>query len=335
MAQAGNTRSVLLVCQSENTLGALAAILHQADEQALTAQTAKDAWDCVKMGTVACVVQDVTTMGGDALTLFRAVRSAQQTSRIPFLFLVKKDYKVTKLDAFGAEIARDGYLMLPCSSQLFLTAVRALLEQKVRETQTNLPPLPAAPSAGSGNTIALLKGGTLLGMAPGPKAEADELLSAPGVLSGKLGALDVTKLLTMIEPMKMTGSLKLTDGKRVGSVYFVEGAVRHAELNEIEGPDALFLLFHLKSGAFRFDVTEPIEKQTIEGNTMMLLLEGLRQMDEAKAMVMAFKSKRQLTQSGGHSTLEVKPEVNVQVSAEAPEPAPAPAPGGGESSAAG
>jgi len=73
MAQAGNPRSVLLVCQSENTLGALAAILHQADEQALTAQTAKDAWDCIKMGTVACVVQDLTTMGGEALTAALAV----------------------------------------------------------------------------------------------------------------------------------------------------------------------------------------------------------------------------------------------------------------------
>src|SRR5471032_1980234 len=108
MGQTGNPRSVLLVCQSENTLGALAAILHQADEQALTAQNAKDAWECVKMGSVECIVQDLTTMGGEALTLFRAVRSANQCSKVPFLFLVRKDFKVTKLDGWGPEIARDG-----------------------------------------------------------------------------------------------------------------------------------------------------------------------------------------------------------------------------------
>lgn len=289
MAVAGNSRSVLLVCQSDNTLGALAAILHQANETALTAQNIKDAWDCIKAGAVACVVQDLTTMGTDALTLFRHCRSAHQSSRIPFLFLVKKDYKVTKLDTWGTELARDGYLVLPCSSQLFLTAVRALLEQKVRESQV----IPLAPGEGGSKG----SGSTMAGVTGAGKPEADDMLSVGGVFAGKLGMLDVTKLLSMFEPMKVTGMLKLTDGKRIGSIHFVDGSVRHAELNEIEGPDALFLLFHLKSGAFRFDVTEPTDKRTIEGNTMALLLEGLRQMDEAKAMVLAFKTRKAATQA--------------------------------------
>jgi DNA-binding response OmpR family regulator len=289
MAVAGNPRSVLLVCQSDNTLGALAAILHQANETALTAGNIKDAWDCIKAGAVACVVQDLTTMGGDALTLFRACRSAQQSSHIPFLFLVKKDYKVTKLETFGAELARDGYLVLPCSSQLFLTAVRALLEQKAHEGQA----LPAAPAEGGSKG----SGSAMASVATGARPEADDLLNVGGVFAGKLGLLDVTKLLSMFEPLKVTGVLKLTDGKRVGSIHFIDGAVRHAELNEIEGPDALFLLFHLKSGAFRFDLTEASEKRTIEGNTMALLLEGLRQMDEAKAMVLAFKTRKAAAQT--------------------------------------
>jgi DNA-binding NarL/FixJ family response regulator len=326
MTQTGNSRSVLLVCQSDNTLGALAAILHQADETALTAQNAKDAWDCVKMGSVACVVLDLTTMSGDALTLFRSVRSAEKYSRVPFLFLVRKDYKVTKLDTVGPEIARDGYLVLPCSSQLFLTAVRALLEQKsVRETQSGLPSTNNSSLTSTG-TLSLLKGGTLMGMAPGSKSEADELLNAPGMLSGKLGTLDVTKLLSMFEPLKVTGTLKLTDGKRVGSVHFIEGSVRHAELNEIEGPDALFLLFHLRSGAFRFEATDPSEKRTIEGNTMALLLEGLRQMDEAKAMVMAFKARK-----GNAAHAETPPEEQHAEPAQQEAPAqqaPQPAEGG-------
>jgi CheY-like chemotaxis protein len=285
MAAAGNPRSVLLVCQSDNTLGALAAILHQANETALTAQNIKDAWDCVKAGAVACIVQDLTTMGSDALTLFRHCRSTSQSSRIPFLFLVKKDYKVSKLDGWGPEVARDGYLVLPCSSQLFLTAVRALLEQRVRESTII--------SANEGGGA---KGSSMLQGVAG-KPEADDMLNVGGLFAGKLGMLDVTKLLSMFEPMKVTGMLRLTDGKRIGSIHFIEGSVRHAELNEIEGPDALFLLFHLKSGAFRFDTTEPTEKRTIEGNTMALLLEGLRQMDEAKAMVLAFKTRKAATQA--------------------------------------
>jgi hypothetical protein len=116
------------------------------------------------------------------------------------------------------------------------------------------------------------------------------------VFSGQIGQLDVTKILGMIEPLRLTGVLRVADEQREGSVHFISGAARHAELNEIEGPDALFLLFHLKSGSFRFDTSAPGDKRTIEGNTMALLLEGLRQMDEAKAMVKAFRDKRQPTQ---------------------------------------
>ncbi|HYF49614.1 MAG TPA: DUF4388 domain-containing protein [Planctomycetota bacterium] len=275
-------RGVLLVCQSDQTLGALAAILSQNNESALTAQNAADAWDCVKSGAVGCVVQDLTQTNPDMLTLFRACRSSQAWSLIPFLFLTKKDSKITKLDGAGPEYVKDSWLALPCSAQLFLTAVRSLLEQKAREAELLAP-------------VSAMQAAKELGQTLAPKDAAPELLADAknAVFAGQLGQLDVTKILSMIEPLRLTGVLRVADGKRVGNVHFIDGAVRHSELNDIEGADALFLLFHLKSGAFRFDVTPPTEKRTIEGNTMALLLEGLRQMDEAKAMVKAFQEKRQ------------------------------------------
>jgi hypothetical protein len=138
-----------------------------------------------------------------------------------------------------------------------------------------------------------------------PVATAPEdLLNAHGaVFAGKLGTLDVTKIISMIEPLRLTGVLTVSDGKRMGLVHFIEGAVRHAELHDIEGADALFLLFHLKSGAFRFDLEPPAQKRSIEGNTMSLLLEGLRQMDEAKAIIKAFQQNR----SGASSTANPVP----------------------------
>lgn len=283
MAETGRVvrtpRSVLLVCQNDATTGMLATILGQNGEAVLTAQNIKDAWDCLKTGVVGCVVQDFTTPVLESLTLFRAARSTQATCQIPFLFLVKKDVKIVALERVGPETTRDSWLALPCSGQLFLTAVRSLLDQKsVRDTQS-LSPLWAAAAANSPEKSA---------QEPAQAAEAD-------VFSGRVGLLDVTKILSMLEPLRLTGLLKLSDGKRQGAIFFVEGAVRHAELNEIEGPDALFLLFHLKAGTFRFEVDVPTAKRTIEGNTMQLLLEGLRQMDEAKAMVRAFQQKRSTT----------------------------------------
>jgi DNA-binding response OmpR family regulator len=277
-----NPRGVLLVCQSDQTLGALAGILHQSSESAVTAQTAKDAWDCIKSGHIGCVVQDLTQANTDALTLFRACRSCHNTSQIPFLFLIKKDYKIVKLELTGPEVVRDSWLVLPCSAQLFLTAVRSLLEQKNREAEL-LAPMSALQAANELNQT----------LQTNRDEDAESLLDAKNaVFAGQLGQLDVTKILSMIEPLRLTGILRVADGKRAGSVHFVDGSVRHSELNDIEGADALFLLFHLKGGAFRFDLSPPTPKRTIEGNTMALLLEGLRQMDEAKAMVKAFQDKR-------------------------------------------
>jgi CheY-like chemotaxis protein len=281
VAEAGKVvktpRSVLLVCQNDATTGMLAAILGQNNETVLTAQNIKDAWECLKTGVVGCVVQDFTTPLLESLTLFRAARSTQATCQVPFLFLVKKDVKIVPLERIGPETTRDSWLALPCSGQLFLTAIRSLLDQKsVRDTQV-LSPVWAAAAA-----------------APAPEKNAAEPAQPadPGVFLGQLGLLDVTKILSMLEPLRLTGLLRLADGKRQGAIFFIEGAVRHAELNEIEGPDALFLLFHLKTGSFRFEVDVPTAKRTIEGNTMQLLLEGLRQMDEAKAMVRAFQQRR-------------------------------------------
>jgi len=67
-------KSVLLICSSDNTLSALASILQQAGESILTAQFAPDACECIKTGTVNCIVQDATQPDADVLALFRATR---------------------------------------------------------------------------------------------------------------------------------------------------------------------------------------------------------------------------------------------------------------------
>lgn len=106
------------------------------------------------------------------------------------------------------------------------------------------------------------------------------------VFAGRLGILDVPRIMSMVEPLRLTGALRVADGRmRIGHVHFINGAVRHADLHELEGAEALFALFHFQKGAFRFDLTPPTPNQSIEGNTMMLLLEGLRKKDEAQQLV--------------------------------------------------
>jgi CheY-like chemotaxis protein len=262
----------------------LAAILQGAGHPVLTAQTGFDAWECIKAGLVHCVVLDLNIDGADAWSLFRATRSSRKSCTIPFLFLISDAPVPPQLDNYGGDTATDGWLALPCTAPQFLTAMREL-EQKRAALHARLGTFAALPTIESPRPQKPMDLETREVIPP------DEIQKRGGVFSGNLGVLDVTRILSMIEPMKLTGVLTLSDGKRSGRVHFVEGSVRHAELHEIEGPDALFLLFHLKSGAFCFETEPPIEKRTIQGNTMTLLLEGLRQMDEAKALIKSFSGR--------------------------------------------
>ena len=250
---------------------------------ALTALTALDAWECVRAGPVACIVQDITAPDAESFSLFRAVRTALRTSKIPFLFLVTQDFKIPKLEGAGPDNVPDSWLALPCSADQFLNQIVKLREKAANYAKARA--ISMAPELSPPNQ---------------PPPPNKNTLS---VFSGQLGVLDVTKILSMVEPLHLTGILTVDDGKRSGQVHFVQGSVRHAELNDITGPDALFLLFHMKTGAFRFDQEKTSSNETIAGNTMMLLLDGMRKMDETKALIKTFRE----TQAGRDSTVPGKP----------------------------
>lgn len=292
------------MCRSGNTLSALASILNKAGSAALTAQTAVDAWEIVRKGAAGCVVLDVTQLTHDALGLFRACRSSRNSFTIPFLFLTTDNCISPKFEGVWPETARDAWLALPCPAPQFLSAIRNLLAANVppplapiqmddaietegskAPTARNLIPVRTSRRSGTGIYTATPSRANFPVTGNGD--------NAPDTLfTGKLGTLQFSQILGLIEPLRLTGTLKINDGVRAGDVYFVDGRVHHAELNEIEGSEALFLLFHLSKGSFQFDVGPATQRRTVEGNTMGLLLEGMRKMDEAKASISALKERQ-------------------------------------------
>jgi len=289
-----DARGVLLLCQSPGTLSALSAILVGGRETIVPYRDLPEAWEQVKSGKVACAVLEAQEPPPDALAFFRAVRSTTKTCAIPFLFLITDQTVIPELSSFGPELAPDAWLVLPCSSNQFLKQVRTLLSSKkgkppAADRISGKRSSPVLPSVAAEQPPARKRSDTAAPASFSP----EELLSGPGaIFSGRLGVLDVAKIIHIVEPLRLTGVLKVTDGKCHGQVYFVEGAVRHAEMLEMQGPDALVLFLHLKTGAFRFDLAPATDQRTIEGNAMSVLLEGLRQMDEASNMVSQFKQRR-------------------------------------------
>ena len=295
----GTQRSVLLMCRSGNTLGALASILSRAGSPALTAQSAGDAWEIMRSGAVGCVVQDLTNITGDAFALFRTCRTSRNTFSVPFLFLTTADFKVPEFEGVWPETVRDGWLVLPCPGQQFLSSVRGLLHANLPTgPQVNHPGFHMPLQPQNNDSLYETQAPRRMSAVHGdPSASSKRMAAmessqtANTLFSGKLGTLNFSQILGIIEPLHLTGTLDLFDGVRVGHVHFVDGKVFHAGLNEIEGSEALFLLFHLNTGSFQFDVGPATTKRTVEGTTMSLLLEGMRKMDEAKAMVSAIKER--------------------------------------------
>lgn len=284
---------VLIVCPDEKKLGLFAEILSKVGVAVLMAQSVEDGWEVLRNGVIHTAVLDLTAPGLAAPMLLRAARSSQRTAGIPFLYLTRNDQPLPNLAALGDETVQDGFLVLPCSSQQFTNKVLVVMDMADRLRATRAAKAASATvSTAAIAAVRALKSSAVLQAAGQPKSSPKAAAAVSSMFAGMLGALDVLKILSMLEPLRLTGELTITDDKRTGKIFFVEGAVWHASMNEMSGPDALFLLFHMKEGAFRFDPGEPVIDRTIQGNTMGLLLEGMRQMDEAKTIIKRLQNRR-------------------------------------------
>jgi hypothetical protein len=232
---------------------------------------------------------------------------------------VRKEYPVPEFTEFGDEIVRDGWLTVPCSATEVRERTHELIRMRAEDIEADAeeeivdieapasatPPVTDAPSVSeqmsakkTHHAAPRVSKKSKAKKPDGKDADEDETEDAKpangphGMFAGQLGAIEVSKILSMIEPLALTGALTVDNGKRKGTIYFDKGAVRHAELADIVGPDALFLLFHMKKGAFEFHAGPPPKQRTIKESTMSLLLEGLRQMDEAKEAIQRLQARR-------------------------------------------
>jgi hypothetical protein len=76
--------------------------------------------------------------------------------------------------------------------------------------------------------------------------------------------------------------LTLTRGADNCQVFFAEGQVKHATYGALVGDEAVFKVLRWTGGNFELDFDGKTTKETTQLNTQGLLMEGLRQLDEAQ-----------------------------------------------------
>ncbi len=106
---------------------------------------------------------------------------------------------------------------------------------------------------------------------------------APGetVLRGSLAQMNVIDLLQSLELGRKTCSLNLSNNGEKCDLYFNEGQINHGTYGDLKGDDAVYKVLAWTGGNFQIDFEGASSEQTITRSTQGLLMEGLRQLDEA------------------------------------------------------
>lgn len=104
--------------------------------------------------------------------------------------------------------------------------------------------------------------------------------SDSAVLSGSLDEKHFPEALQLALAYGKSGTLRLKDGDREGSVFLKEGDVVHAVYDQLEGSDAFYELSLWSTGHFSYQVGEQTDKHTIQQSGTSLIMEATRRMDE-------------------------------------------------------
>jgi CheY-like chemotaxis protein len=104
-----------------------------------------------------------------------------------------------------------------------------------------------------------------------------------GGFVGQVVDLQLVDIIQMACLGRFTMSLTVTKGDEEGLIYFQNGEIAHAEMGDIEGKEALYIILDWHEGRFNSQMGISPPKETIADRWEHLLLEGMRRKDEAKA----------------------------------------------------
>jgi len=102
------------------------------------------------------------------------------------------------------------------------------------------------------------------------------------VMSGRLDAISPAELLQVFHMHQKTGKLLLDMEGESARVTFREGALLAARFGELDNQEAIYAILSRRSGHFRFvpGLPDPQMKARELGDFMMILMEGLKRLDE-------------------------------------------------------
>jgi DNA-binding response OmpR family regulator len=247
--QDGQGKAVLVVDDEAVTLRVLEAALKKRGYEVTTATSSKEALDLLGRGRFDIVIADIVMPEMDGFAFLEAVRKIPDTATVPFIFLTGD--RTVKNKVRGLELGVDEYITKPCVIDELYARMTAILRRREMAAATAAPP--GTPSEGWD-------------------------------LSGKVSAMPPHELIQSLASNRKTGVLRLNTHFGRGELFLDAGIPVHATFEGIDGEEAIYLMFALDDGTFDFRGGVKATVRTLNANTPSLLLEGMRRMDETRAI---------------------------------------------------
>ncbi len=99
-------------------------------------------------------------------------------------------------------------------------------------------------------------------------------------ISGDLENLGMPDIVQTLAMGMKSAHVSITTSDATGSIWFENGAAVHAQCGDEEGEEAFYKIVTWAAGEFLIEHGVKSKKTTLTGDTMFLLMEGLRLLDE-------------------------------------------------------
>ena len=109
-----------------------------------------------------------------------------------------------------------------------------------------------------------------------------EAAAPGGGFAGRLTEMGIMDLFQTLEMGQKTCALSVTgpDDRETATIYFADGQVHHALMNDVKGDAVINHIVHWNDGSFQLDFNARSNERSTTTGTQSLLMEALRLMDE-------------------------------------------------------
>lgn len=236
-------QSLLLVDNDARSLRVLEVSLKKAGFNVTTAVNGRDGLDKVQTAVPDLIISDTEMPEMDGFAFCEQLKHNAAWADIPFIFLTKESSIEHKIR--GLELGVEDYLTKPIYIKEILTRIRILLQKHQR---------------------ARMEG----------KRDAQKTQ-----FSGRITDMGVVDLIQTIEINRKSGLIHVSAGSdRRAVVYFRDGKVIDAEVDALQGTDAVYRLLTWNDGEFEVIFRNVRRKEVITISSQALLMEGMRRLDE-------------------------------------------------------